>query len=48
MTPELLAKIESSLTMSELEDIYLPFRPKTAYPGHNCTGKRDWNLWLRS
>jgi uncharacterized protein len=28
MTPELLAKIESALTMSELEDIYLPFRPK--------------------
>jgi uncharacterized protein len=28
MTPELMAKIESALTMSELEDIYLPFRPK--------------------
>jgi uncharacterized protein len=28
MTPELRAKIESALTMSELEDIYLPFRPK--------------------
>jgi protein Tex len=28
MTPELLAKIESALTMAELEDIYLPFRPK--------------------
>ncbi len=28
MTPELLKKIESALTMAELEDIYLPFRPK--------------------
>jgi len=28
MTPELMLKIESALTMSELEDIYLPFRPK--------------------
>lgn len=28
MTPELRAKIEEALTMSALEDIYLPFRPK--------------------
>jgi uncharacterized protein len=28
MTPELRAKIDSALTMAELEDIYLPFRPK--------------------
>ncbi len=28
MTPELLKKIEASITMSELEDIYLPYRPK--------------------
>lgn len=28
MTPELGDKIESALTMAELEDIYLPFRPK--------------------
>jgi uncharacterized protein len=28
MTPELLKKIEASVTMSELEDIYLPYRPK--------------------
>jgi uncharacterized protein len=28
MTPDLRVKIESALTMSELEDIYLPFRPK--------------------
>lgn len=28
MTPELLLKIESALTMSELEDIYLPYKPK--------------------
>ncbi len=28
MTPELRKKIDESLTMSELEDIYLPFRPK--------------------
>ena len=28
MTPEVLTKIESALTMAELEDIYLPFRPK--------------------
>jgi uncharacterized protein len=28
MTPELLQKIEAALTMSELEDVYLPFRPK--------------------
>src|SRR5512133_78044 len=28
MTPELRKKIDSSITMSELEDIYLPYRPK--------------------
>lgn len=28
MTPELLQKINNALTMAELEDIYLPFRPK--------------------
>ncbi|HBE40560.1 MAG TPA: RNA-binding transcriptional accessory protein, partial [Bacteroidales bacterium] len=28
MTPGLLQKIRDALTMSELEDIYLPFRPK--------------------
>jgi len=28
MTPELLEKINAASTMSELEDIYLPFRPK--------------------
>ncbi len=28
MTPELLSRIEAALTMSELEDIYLPYRPK--------------------
>jgi uncharacterized protein len=28
MTPELLARINNALTMSQLEDIYLPYRPK--------------------
>ena len=28
MTPELMQKIEAALTMAELEDIYLPYRPK--------------------
>ena len=28
MTPELRQKIDASVTMSELEDIYLPYRPK--------------------
>jgi uncharacterized protein len=28
MTPEIRKKIDESLTMSELEDIYLPYRPK--------------------
>jgi protein Tex len=28
MTPELRMKIDASVTMSELEDIYLPYRPK--------------------
>jgi uncharacterized protein len=28
MTPDLMSRIESALTMTELEDIYLPFRPK--------------------
>ncbi|HBC78231.1 MAG TPA: RNA-binding transcriptional accessory protein [Bacteroidales bacterium] len=28
MTPELMTKIEAALTMAELEDIYLPFRPR--------------------
>ncbi len=28
MTPELLAKINAALTISQLEDLYLPYRPK--------------------
>jgi uncharacterized protein len=28
MTPELMEKIRNAVTMSELEDIYLPYRPK--------------------
>jgi uncharacterized protein len=28
MTPELRTKIDAAITMAELEDIYLPFRPK--------------------
>jgi Transcriptional accessory protein len=28
MTPELLQRIETAVTMAELEDIYLPYRPK--------------------
>src|SRR5512138_1691261 len=28
MTPELREKIDAALTMSELEDIYLPYKPK--------------------
>jgi len=28
MTPELMSRVEAALTMAELEDIYLPFRPK--------------------
>jgi len=28
MTPELLARINNALTMSELEDLYLPYKPK--------------------
>lgn len=28
MTPELRAKIDAAVTMAELEDIYLPYRPK--------------------
>src|SRR5512137_2811698 len=28
MTPELRQKIDSALTMAEIEDVYLPFRPK--------------------
>ncbi len=28
MTPELRKKIDAAITMAELEDIYLPYRPK--------------------
>ncbi|MGB8492277.1 MAG: Tex family protein [Bacteroidales bacterium] len=28
MTPELLGKLEAALTMADLEDIYLPYKPK--------------------
>jgi uncharacterized protein len=28
MTPELREKIDAALTMSELEDVYLPYKPK--------------------
>ncbi len=48
MTPELREKIDSALTMAELEDIYLPYRPKTTDKGNYCTGRKVLNRWPRS
>ncbi len=40
MTAELRQKIDTALTMAELEDIYLPYRPKTKDTGYHCQGER--------
>ena len=48
MTPELLAKINAALTMSQLEDLYLPFRPKrkTRASVARAKGLEPLALWL--
>ncbi|MHC1733720.1 MAG: Tex family protein [Bacteroidales bacterium] len=48
MTPELLAKINASLTMSQLEDLYLPYRPKrkTRASVAREKGLESLALWL--
>jgi uncharacterized protein len=50
MTPELLAKISAALTMSQLEDLYLPYRPKrkTRASVAREKGLEPLALWLLS
>ncbi|HUW91858.1 MAG TPA: Tex family protein [Bacteroidales bacterium] len=48
MTPELLEKLNRSLIMSELEDIYLPYRPKRRTRATVARGKglEPLAMWL--
>lgn len=48
MTPELLAKINAALTLSQLEDLYLPYRPKrkTRASVARARGLEPLALWL--
>jgi len=48
MTPELLDKIDMALTMSELEDLYLPYKPKrrTRATIAKEKGLEPFALWL--
>ncbi len=40
LTDELEKQIQEAKTMSELEDIYLPYKPKTKDKSNHCQGKR--------
>lgn len=48
MTPELLAKINAAMTMSQLEDLYLPYRPKrkTRASVARARGLEPLAMWL--
>ncbi len=48
MTPELLAKINAALTISQLEDLYLPYRPKrkTRASVAREKGLEPLSMWL--
>jgi uncharacterized protein len=48
MTPELIAKINAALTLSQLEDLYLPYRPKRKTRASVARGKglEPLALWL--
>ena len=48
MTPELLAKINAALTLSQLEDLYLPYRPKrkTRASVAREKGLEPLSMWL--
>lgn len=48
MTPELLVKINAALTLSQLEDLYLPYRPKrkTRASVARARGLEPLALWL--
>ncbi len=41
MTDELMAKFQNASTMTELEDLYLPYKPKKKTTGHGGKGKRS-------
>jgi len=45
MTPELREKIDAALTMSELEDVYLPYKPKRRTRAL-LPEKKDLSHWL--
>ena len=41
LTPELKTKIEAAKTMAELEDIYLPYKPKKRTKRFGIHNQRD-------
>lgn len=45
LTPELESQIQAAVKMQELEDLYLPYRPKNA-PGPRSPVNAVWNRWL--
>ena len=40
LTDELKSRIEATLDKSELEDLYLPYKPQAPYQGNHCARKR--------
>ncbi len=46
MTPELMKRIEDCFDATELEDIYLPYKPKEK-PAPRRLLKKDWSLWQK-
>jgi len=44
LTPELQAKIEAVLDRNELEDLYIPYKPKRRTKA-TIARKRAWNRW---
>jgi len=40
LTDELKTKIEECLQKTELEDLYLPYKPEEAHAGDRCQGER--------
>ena len=47
LTPELRKRIEESWDSTEIEDLYLPYKPKRVTKRRSHAGK-DWSPWLRS
>ena len=47
LTPELRKRIEESWDSTEIEDLYLPYKPKRVTK-RRSHAEKDWSPWLRS